>query len=134
MRPCAAVLGSGGGRQGLGSDEDPTSLGPGHLGNSGHTPGLTSPYRALGLWVRAERQGQEFLENREKEAIVSDPQVRGPDLWGPSRQAGPSSPLSLHPYRGRGWGRSHPPQVHTGPLGFARAGAGLATRTPKPQL
>lgn len=31
------VLGSGGGRQGFGSDEGPASLGLGHLGNNGHS-------------------------------------------------------------------------------------------------
>lgn len=97
------VLGSRGGRQGLGFDEGPASPGLGHLGNSGHgcvfksgsktnsghTPRLASPYRALGLWGRAERWSQEFLENMEKEAIVSDPQVRGSDPWGQSQPACP---------------------------------------------
>lgn len=36
VRPCTGSLGSGGGRQGLGSDDGPASLGLGHLGNSGH--------------------------------------------------------------------------------------------------
>lgn len=57
------------------------------------------------------------MENTEKEAIVSDPQVLGSDLWGHSQPAQPVSYLCIPTEAGAGAGPTLPKSL-LGPLGL----------------